>query len=500
MSKPRAGRHVKRPEAALARTVKPIADVEYVEPGRIERVGNIAKGMDGLINVIAGLGTKRDKRTGSSYCRTVMHRFELDETYTSSGLAGQIVDLPVGAAFRVGWERTWDGIDDDQASVKLVEAAEKYFGVKPAMTEGATWGRLYGGAAIVMILRGEKLDTPLNVNAIRKGALQNLQVLDRYRIQPSGKIDKDLNSPNFGKPLTYRIAESSVEVHWSRVVVFGGRLTPYFVKQYGWNQGWDDSVLQRVIETVKNFDTAEAAAASMVHEATVDVHYMDRLREELIKPNGEQLVEKRLLTAQLSKGVWKTLVLDGGKDGVGGDKYEKKEITFAGVEKVMDKLALAVCVAAGIPMTTLFGESPGGLNSTGEHSQDNWDDAVDAYRDTYLAPQLDRIDEVLIRSTLGRMPENYVRSFCPLRQMDPKEQATIANLWAQTDQIYFKMGAITAAGVARENRSRGTYKTQEDADIKLIEEMENEPPPAALVPAPDPADPADPAEPTPPTA
>jgi uncharacterized protein len=498
MTKPRAGRHVKRPETALSRTLKPLADAEYVATERIQRLASVAKGMDGLINVIAGLGTKRDKRTGTHYCRQIMHRFDLDETYSSSGLAGRIVDLPVGDAMRVGWERTWDGIDKDQASVKAVETAEKLFGVKPAMTEAATWGRLYGGAVIVMILRGEKLDTPLNVNTIRKGALQNLQVLDRYRIQPSGKIDKDLTSPNFGKPLTYRIAESSVEVHWSRVVVFGGQMTPYFVKHFGFNQGWDDSVLQRVIDTVKNFDSAEAAAASMVYEATVDVHYMDRLREELIKPNGEALVEKRLLTAQMSKGVWKTLVLDGGKDGVGGDKYEKKEMTFTGVEKVLDKLALAVAASAGIPMTTLFMESPGGLNSTGEHSQDNWDDAVDAYRDTHLAPQLDRIDEVLIRSTLGRMPENYVRTFCPLRQMDPKEQATIANLWAQTDQIYYKMGAITAAGVARENRSRGTYKTQEDSDIKLIEQMENEPPdPAVPAPAAPPV-PDDP--PTPPAA
>ncbi len=494
MSKPRAGRNVSNPSAALARTTKPLGDAEYVSPDRVARVGQIAKGMDGLINVIAGLGTRRDKRTGSHYCRSVMHRFELDETYTTSGLAGRIVDLPVGDALRVGWERTWDGVDKDQASVKLVEAAEKFFQIKPKLTEGATWGRLYGGAAIVIIMRGEKLDTPLNVAGIRKGALQNLQVLDRYRIQPSGKIDKDLNSPNFGKPLTYRIAESSVEVHWSRVVTFGGQMTPYFVKQFGWNQGWDDSVLQRVIDTVKNFDSAEAAAASMVYEATVDVHYMDRLREELIKPGGEAIVEKRLLAAQMGKGVWKTLILDNGKDGVGGDKYEKKEMTFSGVEKIMDRLALSVCVSAGIPMTTLFGESPGGLNSTGEHSQDNWDDAVDAFRDTYLAPPLDRIDEVLIRSTLGRMPENYVRTFCPLRQMDPKEQATIANLWAQTDQIYWKMGAITAAGVARENRSRGTYKTQEDADIKLIEQMESEPPdPAVPAPGKEPA-PGDPPE------
>lgn len=484
MKKPRK---VKSPAAALSRTLVPLGDagpaVEVLSPvERLDRLAGRAKGVDGLINVIAGLGTRRDKRTGSHYCRTHFNRFDWDETYSASGLAGRIVDLPVGDMMRTGWTRTWDGIDKDQNSVKAVETAEKNFGVKEKVTEAATWGRLYGGAAVVMILRGENLLTPLNLATIRKGALQNLQVLDRWRIDPSGKIDKDLNSPNFGKPLTYRIAESSVEVHWSRVVIFGGRLTPYFVKQHGMNNGWDDSILQRVIDTVKGFDAAEAAAATMVYEATVDVHYMDRLREELAKPNGEALIEKRLLVAQQSKGVWKTLVLDGGKDGTGGDKWERREMTFTGVEKVMDRLALTVAVAAGMPITTLFGESPGGLHSTGEHSQENWDDAVDAMRDTYLAPRLDRIDEVLIRSTLGKMPTNYVRTFNPLRQMTDEQRATIAKLWAETDQIYYNMGAITAAGVARENKARGTYKTQEDGDLKLIEEMEKElrenPPPA----------------------
>lgn len=479
---PRAPRHVTRPADALAMTTIPLGGheppVEVLAPrARVERVANIAKGLDGLINVIAGMGTKRDKRTGSHYFRSHLDRWDLDNAYTASGLAGRIIDLPVGDMMRVGWSRTWDGYDKDQGSVKAVEQAEKDFQIKPALTEAATWGRLYGGATIIMILRGEDLMTPLNLATVRKGSLQNLQVLDRWRISPSGKVDKNLNNRgNLGKPLTYRIAESAVEVHWSRVVVFGGRLTPYFVKNHGFNQGWDDSILQRVIDTVKNFDAAEAAAASMIYEASTDIHFMEGLVEMLAKPGGEAKVEQRLLTAQMSKGVWKTLVLDGGKDGKGGDKYERKEMTFAGVEKVMDRLALSVSVASGIPMTTLFGESPGGLNSTGEHSQDNWDDAVDALRDTYLAPPLDRIDDVLIRSTLGRMPENYVREFNPLRQVDPGEAAKNALAWAQVDKIYFDMGAITASGVARENKSRGIYRTQEDKDIKLIESMEKEVP------------------------
>lgn len=492
---------MKRAVDALSKTTTPLggwerpveaADAKAI--ARVERVAHVAKGLDGLINVIAGMGTRRDKRTGSYYCRTQLTRWDYDEIFTSSGLARRIVTLPVGDMMRVGWTRIWDGSDKDDG-VKAVERAEKNLQLKPKCYQGANWGRLYGGTAILMMLKGEKLDTPLNLNAVRRGSLQNLTVLDRWRISPSGKIDKDPNSPNFGEPLTYMIAESAVEVHWSRVVIFGGGLTPYFVKTRGLNQGWDDSVLQPVIETVKNFDGSEAAAASMIYEASTDIHFMEGLVEMLSKPGGEAKVEQRLLTAQMSKGVWKTLVLDGGKNGQGGDKYERKEMTFAGVEKIMDRLALSVCVSAGMPLTTLFGDSPGGLNSTGEHSQQNWDDTVDAMRDTYLAPALDRIDEVFIRSTLGRMPENYVREFKPLRQVDPDQEAKNAFQWAQADKIYFDIGAITASGIARENQARGIYRTQEDADIKLIEEMEKKalekPPEPAPVPPKKGAPPAD---------
>lgn len=442
-------------------------------------MGAVSRGLDGLINVISGMGTARDKRSSTGYFRTLLTRIDLDNMYTGSAIAGCIVDMPADDMTRMGWTRTWDGVDKDQDSVKKVRLAEKRFRLKPKVKEAVKWGRLYGGAAIVIGIKNDLLSKPLRVETVKKGSLQYLHVLDRWRIFPTGRVDTDENSPNFGEPLTYMIAESSIEVHWTRVVRFGGRKLPYFERQrMNW---WDDSVLQRIVETVKNFDASEAALASMMYEACVDVHYMEGLVKMLGAPGGEEKVAQRLLTAQTSKSVWKTLVLDGGEKGQGGDKFEQKEITFAGVDKVLDRLATSVAGAGGIPVTMLFGESPGGLNAKGEHSERGYYNRIAADQEEFVGPQLDQIDEVLIRSTLGVMPENYERTFNSLWQMDAKEQAEIEKLQAETMEIHLRNGVITEGLAARELKARGTYRAMEKKDVALADGMSE---PDAEVPPP----------------
>lgn len=467
MKKPRAGRHVDSATSALARTNRPVVDAEHVA----QHSARVAHGMDGLLNVIAGLGTSRDKRMATTYTRCVLTQFDLDNIYSSSWVAGRIVDMPAHDMVRAGWTRTWDGVDDDQSSVKLVSTAEKHICLKRAVHDALKWGRLYGGAAIIIGLRGEDLSLPLRPEAVRKGSLQYLHVLDRHRIFPTGRVDK-VPGPHMGEPLSYRIAESSIEVHWSRAVRFGGRRMPYWVRQR--SNWWDDSVLQRVVETVKNFDASEASAASLMYEASVDVHFMEGLAKILATDGGEAAISKRIETAQLSKSIWRTLVLDGGLNGQGGDKFEQKQINFQGVEKIIERLAASVAGAADIPVTLLFGESPGGLNANGDHSQQGYFARISAEQESELGPQLDILDEVLIRSTLGVMPKNYERTFNSLWQMDDKEQAEIEKLRAERDAIYLREGVVTENLVARQLYAVRTYTAMERSDVDLAGEPKDD--------------------------
>lgn len=499
MAKPRSGRHVKGVGAALASTRRPVGDSAPLHPEVLpwtETSPTRARrrsGIDGLLNAISGAGTSRDKRSATGYIRCELGQQELDHIYSASWLAGNIVDIPAGDMVRAGWTRTWDGYDKDQDSVTKVCLAEKDFGVRSKFHEALKWARKDGGSAVVIGIRNENPSTPLNPNAIRKGALQYLHVLDRWRIYPSGKIDRDVNSPNLGNPLTYMIAESAVEVHWTRVIRFFGRRMPYFIRLH--QNHWGDSVLIRIIEAVKNFEGGDAAVSALMQEAKVDVHFMEGLAELLSGENGDAKVQERLLISQVAKSVWQTLVLNGGAIGGtpgGGDRFEQKQVNFANIDKIQERLSVTVCGAARIPATILYGESPGGLNANGEHTEKNYYNSISADQEEGLAPQLNQLDQVLIPSILGVMPENYELSFNPLFQMDPVQRSTIDKTRMDTLVLGLKEGVWNEEFVARQVHADGTFSVMEESDVEWAKGVNAPDPDATDKPTPD--DPSEPEE------
>lgn len=439
-----AKRNVKTAGAALARTVQPLVAA------------------DGLENVIAGLGTPRDKMSYTEYGVVApLTRFELEQMYRSSWLSKRIVNAPAD-----DMTRAWRSIsfDDTRADVQqAVELAEKQFGVKTKVRDALYWSRLYGGSVIVIGTRDKDLSKPLDVTKIQKGDLRYLHVLDRWRVSATGPVVSDLTSPHFGKPEMYSIAESAVQVHCTRLLRFNGQKLPYFA--WTANAMWDDSELQHVYESVRRRDTAAAGIATMLFEANVDVVTSEELNDILSRPNGEAILTKRFQTAALLKSFNRMLLLGP------GEKYEKKSNSFANLDKVAQEFAIDVCGAADIPMTRLFGQSAAGLNATGEGDLRNYYDRISSEQESDIRPQLEYLDEILVRSTLGEMPDDYKWSFNSLWQTDDKEASEIDLNQAQTDDIYLGLGLISKRVLGRELKERGTYKNLTEADISKLSDV-----------------------------
>jgi hypothetical protein len=62
-------------------------------------------------------------------------------------------------------------------------------------------------------------------------------------------------------------------------------------------------------------------------------------------------------------------------------------------------------------MTRLLGQSPKGLQSTGDGEERDYQSMIKARQDELLAPALDRIDELLIPSALGSKPSDIYYEF-----------------------------------------------------------------------------------------
>jgi hypothetical protein len=107
---------------------------------------------------------------------------------------------------------------------------------------------------------------------------------------------------------------------------------------------------------------------------------------------------------------------------------------------------------------------------------------VSAKQESELRAQLEYLDEVLVRSELGTMPDDYRFDFNSLWQMSDAETATIQKTRAERDQIYLNAGVVTEGVVARELKEDGTYKNLTDEDIELAEELSEAAPDPVLVP------------------
>jgi len=438
--------------------------------------------VDGLSNVVAGLNTDRDKRFFSNYdVPLAQSRVDLESMFRGSWISRRIITTVADDMTRAGWRLNWDGYDDDEDGAQAIKKAEAAFAIKEKVNSAIRWARLYGGAVILLGVAGEEdLSQPLDVAKLGKDCLKYLHVLDRWQIIGSAELERDIKSPNFRMPKFYSIADASTDtnetnIHWSRVIRFNGQQLPYFL--WVQNARWDDSELQAPLESVRNYDSVTMGVSSMIFEAKVDILSMAGLADQLAMDGGSAKVTARLIAGMTMKGINRTLVID--KD---TETYEQKQMQFSSLDKIIQSFVIDLCGACDIPATRLFGQSPAGLSATGESDIRNYYDHVSARQETNLRPQLMRLYEVLVRHSIGSMPEDFDIAFEPLWQTTDKERAEIDKLRAETDQVYVSIGALTEGAIARELQDRDTYRTLTDDDVSMAEELAKQPDPVPVAP------------------
>jgi phage-related protein (TIGR01555 family) len=449
-------RNVKSPSAALSRTNKPVQPNLFL----VDSQPSNYRGADGLENVVAGLGTSRDKMSYTNYnTPRALTRYELENMYRTSWLAKRIINAPAEDMTREWRTVTFESeVEDDQDAI---ERAEVRFGLKQKITECLMWSRLYGGALLIIGTKDADMSKPLIVEQVKKDDLQWLQIIDRWRVSASGQRTTDLASPNFGLPEYYTLAESAVFVHWTRVIRFNGQKLPYFA----WLQNamWDDSELQHVYDSLQSCDVTSRGIATMVFEANLDVVTVPELNELASSKDGEAKIVKRFQLAAMMKSFNRTLLLGE------GETYEKKSNNFSNLDKILLAFQVDCCGAADMPMTRLFGQSAAGMNSSGDGELRNYYDRISAEQEADLRPKLEYLDQILVRSELGMYPDDYCFEFNSLWQQSDAEIATTQKTKADRDAVYLAAGVLSEGAIAKELLEDGTYKTltQEDVDMAV---------------------------------
>lgn len=386
---------------------------------------------DRLINLVTQMGTAKDKSGYAAYgVVTDLTQQQALAAYRSDWIARKVVDIPAFDMIREG--RNWQA---DGADIEKLEAQEARLQLWPKMAKALKLARLYGGSAIILGMGDARPDLPLEIDRVGLDDLSFIHVASRYEIT-AGQVNRDAASPLWGEPADYTMASSArgqLKLHPSRVIPFIGAEVP----DLSYSQGWGDSILQSVDEAVKNAGLAATSIAQLLQEAKVDVFKIPNFMASVGDPAYRDKIIDRISLANQSKSINNGLLMD--KE----EEWTQKQISFSQLPEV---LALYLQIAAGaadIPATRLLGQSPTGMNSTGESDLRNYYDRLAAEQEVYLRPRLERLDEVLIRSALGSRPPEVHFAFAPLWQISEKEKADIFKTKAEA--------ARTIAGKGQES-------------------------------------------------
>jgi len=401
--------------------------------------------LDGWANVFTGQGnTLKDKQQGGFFARELrLGESELTNLYRGDGFAKRIIDLPTGEMVREWFDVMGDTNGDIVKFLHTLNA-------KDNVLRALRWAELYGGSVILMgIDDGGLLDDPVNEDNIQSIAF--LKTFDRFRVNWNvADINTDPNSSLFGEPEWYqifpinRVGTTQFRVHISRLLIFDGLDVPDRERQN--QQGWGDSVINATFNQLKNLSGVYFSAKGVIDEFVMTIMNIDNL-QDLIAAGREDEIKARLNLLDLSRHMINTVLLD--KE----EKYTRQSSSVAGLDRLIDKFAMALSAVTGIPMTLLMGQSPKGMNATGDADIRQWFDHVSAQQEEKMLSQLERL--VLLTQLIKQGPTNgkeidgWSIDFRPLWQPTEKELVETRHIVAKTDEIYITNQVVLPEEIAQ---------------------------------------------------
>jgi len=445
--------------------------------------------LDGFENFISRIGLNNDNSlSGGTYRFNLItrNRVLLEMAYRGSWIVGAVIDSVAEDMTRAGIEiQTKDDVEIKKLHRDMVRLQ-----IWQSLSLLIKWGRLYGGALGVLQIDGQRLDTPLDVETVAKGQFKGIVVFDRWMLNPV--LTPVISSgPDMGLPILYQITTSptsnapsaptsnAINVHHSRVIRFTGIDLPFF--QAITEMMWGESVLERLWDRLIAFDNATMSSASLIDRANLRTIGVEGLRE-IIAAGGEaqeglQAMFEMMRLMQVNEGL---TLLDK------NDEFQSTAYSFAGLSDMMLQFGQQLSGATGIPLVRLFGQSPAGLNSTGESDIRMYYDNINAQQEAKLRRPFETLLKVMWRSSFGMpAPEDMDFSFTPLWQMSDMDKANIAKTTTETVIASYDAGLITQKTAMEELKdssgNTGLYSNITDKEINEAEEelapVPDEPPP-----------------------
>lgn len=439
-----------------------------------------SRALDAFSNVLARLGAGTPNLLeGTEYSLQRMSRDfnTLNALYRESWIVRRIIDV-IPADMLKNWITITSGLDPDVE--KRLSLTLRRTQLIDKLKRGMQWGRLYGGALGVMLVKhqGYDLSQPLQLDWIMPGDFAGLLIFDRWNgVNPSSELIEDISAPDYGYPKYYTVTDpaggGSVKIHHSRVVRFTGNTLPFWEEIA--EMQWGASVIESIFDELRKRDNVSWNIAQLTFMANIRVLKMQDLGQLLAATDNESQAELlRTLEAQnMLLNNMGMQVMDA------ADGLETHQYTFGGLSDCYQQFIMDISGAAEIPVTRLFGRSPSGLNATGESDLQNYYDMIAEKQESYLRPILNKVLPPFIISTLGSLPDDFDFEFDPVAEPTDKERADLAKCGTDNVVAAYNAGLISQRTALKELKQQsertGVWTNITDEDIERASDIVEQP-------------------------
>lgn len=426
--------------------------------------------MDGLVNALTGMGTARDKSQYTTSTPLIFLGQEELENLYAEWIPKRIVDIVAEQATRKGFKVLFGGEGAAAEEVTGVEQIIEDLYILENLSLVSKNARLFGGAVILLYIDdGRKADQPVDYKNIR--SIEGMEVLDRWQIAPV--INED-SLYDYSKATYYQIISGDlirqpqlVNIHKDRILRFDGEWLPYRVRQR--NYGWGMSTLQAVYDSFRFYSSGVSSAATLLTEFDIFVHKLRGLAS-MLAAGKEGDVRTRLVLNDMSKSVYRGYAIDAEKE-----ELEFISRNFAGVGEILEKLRIDIIGASQIPHTILFGESPGGLGSTGRSEERDFAKHLGDYQAAHYKRPLQHLMKMIMLSkdgpTNGTLPKSWRIKFNDLFELNEREKADVRARTAAVDGRYIQLGVLHPKEVADARYGGSEWSMELTLDPSLPREL-----------------------------
>ena len=425
---------------------------------------------DSYANAVNGIGQRgQDKALFAQFTRECELGDEtLQVMYSHDAIVARICATVPKESFRQGFEIK-AGKDNQSAlsQIKAIENKLNTLGACNKIQEAMIWARVFGGAVVYMGINDGRSEAQ-EVDFERIKEVNFLTVLDKRDLVPHTYYDDPL-SEKFNNPKTYKVVavgrggtqtqNFNIEIHETRLLVFEGTLTPRREKSR--HNGWATSLIQSIEPALKQYLITIQSLANLMQDAHQGMFkikgYMDMVASA--DPTAQNAPWLRYGLLDKNRSNARAVILD-----ADNEEFQRDNISFGSMPEVLDRMYLNLAAYTGIPVTFLMGQSPSGLNATGDSDIRIFYDSVKALQIKELKPKLEMLIRAIMSSKLGPTGGREIRDwrieFNPLWQPTLKETAETRKIQAESDALYLDRGVLTSSEVANSRFGSGEYSLE----------------------------------------